>query len=263
MKMSNKLTLTGRRNKNVIVYRKRSLGRNCHGRITSGHKGGGHKRLIRIIDFKRNKLDIPAIVKSIEYDPNRNANIAMLNYLDGEKRYIVSLDKIKVGDKLISTNKSIKNYKTGNSFKVKEIPVNTSVNSLELRPKNGGKVARSAGSFVQILNSSEKGLTKIKMPSGELRYVNPECRATIGRISNKEYKNCKLGKAGRSRWLGIRPKVRGVAMNPVDHPQGGGEGKTSGGGHPVNKWGQLSKGFFTRNKKKSSNKMILKRRNKI
>jgi len=244
----------------LLVSNHRKKGRNCYGRITSRRRGQGHKRMYRLIDFNRNKLDIPAKVKSIEYDPNRSANIALLFYADGEKRYILSPEGIKIGDSIISTNNQLEEYNVGVCMPLKFIPLSTSVHSIELRPGSGSKIARSAGSSAQLI-SIEKNKAILKMPSGETRLVNANCRATIGIVGNKMHNRIKLGKAGRKRWLGIRPRVRGVAMNPVDHPMGGGEGRTSGGGHPVSPWGQFSKGFSTRIKSKITNSQILLRRN--
>ena len=234
-------------------------GRNCYGRITSRRRGGGHKRLYRKVDFRREKDDIPARVKTIEYDPNRTANIALIFYADGEKRYILAPKGVKVGDLIISSEKAVE-VKIGNNMPLKYIPPATRLHSIELEPKRGAKIARSAGMATQLIAVDEKGAT-LKMPSGELRLFNSDCRATIGEIGNSIHEKANFGKAGRKRWAGKRPRVRGVAMNPVDHPMGGGEGRTSGGGYPVSPWGQLSKGYPTRPKKKASSGMILIRRN--
>ncbi len=244
----------------LTVANHNSKGRNCYGRITSRRRGGGHKRLYRIIDFKRDKLDIPAKVQELEYDPNRSAHIALLAYADGEKRYIPAPQGLKVGDTIISTSKPIEDYTPGISLPLSCIPPSTTVHCLELQPGRGAQVARGAGVGVQLI-SVEGDRATLKMPSGEIRMVHSNCRATIGIVGNSDHRNEKIGKAGRNRWKGRRPRVRGVAMNPVDHPMGGGEGRTSGGGHPVSPWGQLSKGFPTRSKSKPTNAMILVRRN--
>ena len=236
---------------------KKSGGRNNHGRVTARHIGGGHKRSYRIIDFKRDKFDIPAKVFSIEYDPNRTSRIALLHYADGEKRYIIAPTGLKVGDKVISGSGS--DITIGNTLPLKEMPLGSFVHNVELKAGKGGQIGRSAGSAIQVM-AKEGEHAQLKMPSGEVRLVRLECLATYGTVGNAEQENISLGKAGRSRWLGIRSHVRGVAMNPVDHPMGGGEGKTSGGGHPVSPWGQKAKGLKTRKHKKESNKFIIKRR---
>ncbi|GAB4268452.1 MAG: 50S ribosomal protein L2 [Opitutales bacterium] len=238
----------------------RAKGRNCYGRITSRRRGGGHKRNYRIIDFKRNKFEIPAKVQAIEYDPNRSANIALLAYCDGEKRYILAPIGVKIGDVLVNTNQPVDEYKVGYSMPLKLIPPATTLHAIELLPGKGAQIARGAGVSAQLV-SIEGDKATLKMPSGEVRLVNSNCRATIGVVGNANHQNATVGKAGRSRWKGRRPRVRGVAMNPVDHPMGGGEGRTSGGGHPVSPWGQLSKGYPTRVKSKPSNSLILVRRN--
>jgi large subunit ribosomal protein L2 len=238
---------------------KKSGGRNVYGRITSRRRGGGHKRLYRKIDFRREKLDMPAEVLRFEYDPNRSAHIALVKYEDGEQRYMLAPNKLKVGDKIINATESA-DFKPGNSMPLKSIPPAMKVHNIELRPETKAQMVRSAGAGATLV-SIEKGMATIRMPSGEIRMVNSRCRATIGEVGNAEHGNASLGKAGRSRWKGRRPRVRGVAMNPVDHPMGGGEGRTSGGGHPVSPWGQLSKGFPTRKKNKLSNKLIVVRRN--
>jgi large subunit ribosomal protein L2 len=247
--------------KNLLVPIKRTGGRNSNGRVTSRHMGGGHKRFYRIIDFKRNKDGVPAKVASIEYDPNRSARIALLSYLDGEKRYILAPKGIKVGDRIESGEKV--DIKVGNTMPLKNIPIGTDVHNIELKAGKGGQMARSAGAYA-VLAAREGNYATLKMPSGEIRKVRIECRATIGVIGNSEHENISLGKAGRSRWLGIRPQTRGMAMNPVDHPMGGGEGKSKSGGgrkHPKSPWGQLAKGLKTRNKKKASTKLIVRGRN--
>lgn len=245
--------------KSLTVAIKKSGGRNNLGRVTSRHRGGGHKRKYRIIDFRRNKIGVPAKVFSIEYDPNRTARIALLHYADGEKRYIIAPEGLKVGATVTSGPGS--EIVVGNALPLKEIPLGSFVHNVEMKPGKGGQLGRSAGSSLQLL-AKEGDYAQLKMPSGEIRKIRLECMATYGVVSNAEHENISLGKAGRSRWLGIRPHVRGVAMNPIDHPMGGGEGKTSGGGHPVSPWGQKSKGLKTRKRKKESNKFIIKRRNK-
>ncbi|MCF8305979.1 MAG: 50S ribosomal protein L2 [Ignavibacteriales bacterium] len=243
--------------KSLTVSLKKSGGRNNLGRITTRFRGGGHKRKYRIIDFKRDKANIPAKVASIEYDPNRSCRIALLNYADGEKRYILAPEGLKVGETVISgTNIDIK---TGNALKLKDMPLGSFVHNVELKPGKGGQLGRSAGSSLQLM-AKEGSYAQVKLPSGEVRLVNLECMATYGSVGNSDHENLSLGKAGRNRWLGLRPHVRGVAMNPVDHPMGGGEGKTSGGGHPVSPWGQKAKGLKTRKRKNPSNKHIIKRR---
>ena len=243
--------------KSLTVYLTKSGGRNNHGRVTARHRGGGHKRQYRIIDFNRDKHGIPAKVFSIEYDPNRTSRIALLHYTDGEKRYILAPEGLKVGDKVISGSGS--DITVGNALPLKEMPLGSFVHNVELKPGKGGQLGRSAGASLQVM-AKEGDHAQLKMPSGEIRLVRLVCMATFGVVGNSEQENISLGKAGRSRWLGIRPHVRGVAMNPVDHPMGGGEGKTSGGGHPVSPWGQKAKGLKTRKHKKQSNKFIIKRR---
>jgi large subunit ribosomal protein L2 len=238
----------------------RAKGRNCYGRITSRRRGGGHKRLYRHIDFKRVKFDIPGKVTKIEYDPNRSADIALIVYPDGEKAYILAPNGVKIGSIILSTNKRVEEYIPGLSLPLRLIPAAMPIHAIELLPGRGAQIARGAGVSGQLLGIEGDQAT-LKMPSGEVRMVNADCRATIGVIGNADHQNESLGKAGRNRWKGRRPRVRGVAMNPVDHPMGGGEGRTSGGGHPVSPWGQLSKGFPTRRKSKPSNSMILIRRN--
>ena len=234
-------------------------GRNHHGKITSRRRGGGHKRRYRIIDFKRNKFGIEGEVFSIEYDPNRSSRIALIKYADKEKRYIIAPDGLKVGDKVISSKDDKVAFNTGNCMPLKFIPDGMLVHNIELKPGKGAQMARSAGAYARIM-ANEGGLITLKLPSNEMRMVSENCLATIGSVGNKSHENIVIGKAGRSRWLGKRPKVRGVVMNPVDHPHGGGEGKTSGGRHPVSPWGMPTKGFKTRKKNKLSNKFIVKRR---
>ncbi len=243
--------------KSLTVALKKSGGRNNLGRVTSRHRGGGHKRRYRIIDFKRDKKGVPAKVFSIEYDPNRTSRIALLNYIDGDKRYILAPDGLKVGDSVMSGSGS--EIKVGNALPLKEIPLGSFVHNVEMKPGKGGQLGRSAGTSLQLM-AREGKFAQLKMPSGEVRLVSVDCMATYGTVGNSDHENISLGKAGRSRWLGKRPHVRGVAMNPVDHPMGGGEGKTSGGGHPVSPWGQKAKGLKTRKKKNPTNKLIIKRR---
>ena len=245
--------------RSLTTYNHKKKGRNCYGRITSRRRGGGHKRAYRIIDFRRDKLDIPAKVQAIEYDPNRSANIALLAYADGEKRYILAPRGVSEGDTLINASKRIE-FSAGYSMPLAVIPPATKIHAIELHPGRGAQIARSAGQSAQLVSVDGDRAT-VKMPSGEIRYLNSACRATIGEVGNTEHEGQSLGKAGRSRWLGRRPRVRGVAMNPVDHPMGGGEGRTSGGGHPQSPWGQLSKGFPTRKKSNPTNSQILVRRN--
>ncbi len=234
-------------------------GRNNEGHLTTRHQGGGHKQMYRIIDFKRTKDAIPAKVASIEYDPCRTANIALLNYADGEKRYILAPYGVKVGDVLYSGTGS--DIKPGNALQLSEIPVGTIVHNVELRPGLGGQLARSAGTSIQLMAKEGKYVT-LRMPSGEMRMVLGNCRATIGQVGNIDQENINIGKAGRSRWLGIRPANRGVVMNPCDHPHGGGEGRSPVGRNPVTPWGKPALGAKTRNKKKASSRMIIKRRGK-
>ncbi len=243
--------------KSLTAPIKKSGGRNNLGHITLRFRGGGHKRTYRIIDFKRNKFGIEAKVASIEYDPNRTSRIALLNYADGEKRYILAPEGLKVGDKVMSGPNS--EIKVGNALKLKDLPLGSFIHNVELKPGKGGQLGRSAGTQIQLM-AKEGSNAQLKMPSGEIRIVNLECMATYGVVGNHDHENISLGKAGRKRWLGKRPTVRGVAMNPVDHPMGGGEGKTSGGGHPVSPWGQKAKGLKTRKRKNPSNKYIVKRR---
>ncbi len=245
--------------KSLTVALKKSGGRNNHGRITARHRGGGHKRKYRVIDFKRDKHGVPAKVFSIEYDPNRSARIALLHYADGEKRYIIAPNGLKVGDKISSGSGS--EISVGNALPLNDMPLGSFVHNVEIKPGKGGQIGRSAGSSLQLM-AKEGNFAQLKMPSGEVRLINITCLATFGMVGNSEHENISLGKAGRTRWLGKRSYVRGVAMNPVDHPMGGGEGKTSGGGHPVSPWGQKAKGLRTRKRKNPSNKYIVKRRKK-
>jgi large subunit ribosomal protein L2 len=244
--------------KSLLVSLKKSGGRNSYGRITARHQGGGHKQKYRIIDFRRDKRSIPATVASIEYDPNRSARIALLNYVDGEKRYILAPLDLKVGDMIISGPEA--DIKPGNSLPLRSIPLGTIIHNIELKIGKGAQLARSAGTFAQLM-SKEGKYSQVKLPSGEVRLVLQDCYATIGQVGNTDHENVNIGKAGRSRWLGKRPKVRGVAMNPVDHPHGGGEGRTSGGRHPVTPWGIPTKGYKTRTNK-TTDRFIIKKRSK-
>ena len=245
--------------KSLTVSMKSSGGRNAIGRLTVRHKGGGHKRLYRIIDFKRIKDDVPAVVAAIEYDPNRSANIALLHYADGAKAYILAPNNLKVGDKVLSGSKA--DIKTGNTLVLKDIPVGSLIHNVELRPGKGGQLARSAGTVAQLM-AKEGAYAHVRLPSGEVRLVHINCRATLGQVGNLDFENQKIGKAGRSRWMGIRPTVRGSVMNPVDHPHGGGEGRAPiGRKYPVSPWGKIAIGGRTR-KKKPSDKMIVRKRNK-
>ncbi|MBN2068744.1 MAG: 50S ribosomal protein L2 [Opitutales bacterium] len=259
-RVQNKVEVSKKRpEKNLTESLSKSGGRNNYGRITSRRRGGGHKRLYRLIDFRRNKFDVPATVEAIEYDPNRTANIALVVYADGEKAYIPAPEGLAVGATIVSSKSKVE-FNVGNNMPLREIPPSTKIHCIELLPDTKAQLVRSAGASARIVNIEGKNAT-LRMPSGELRLVNANCRATIGEVGNGTKAKEKLGKAGRNRWKGRRPRVRGVAMNPVDHPMGGGEGRTSGGGHPVSPWGQLSKGYPTRKKKLPSNKMILVRRN--
>jgi large subunit ribosomal protein L2 len=244
--------------KSLVKTLKKTGGRNNVGRVTTRHRGGGHKRRYRLIDFKRNKLGVPAKVAAIEYDPNRTVRIALLHYLDGEKRYILAPQDLQVGDEVVSAADA--DIKPGNSLPLQNIPAGTQVHNIELKPGKGGQLARAAGASAQLMAKEGKH-AHLKLPSGEVRMVPLECRATIGQLSNVLQENISFGKAGRVRWLGFRPHVRGVAMNPVDHPMGGGEGKSSGGRHPVSPWGVPTKGFKTR-KPKDSDRYIVKHRSK-
>ena len=238
----------------------KSGGRNVYGRVTSRHRGGGHKQLYRIVDFKRDLLDLPARVQAIEYDPNRSANLALIAYATGEKRYILAPEGLAVGATIVASNKATTNdFLVGNNFPLELIPPSTLVHAVELIPGRGAQIARSAGASLELI-AVENGQAQLKMPSGELRLVHPKCRATIGTVGNGDHNKQSLGKAGRARWLGKRPHVRGMAMNPVDHPNGGGQGKSKGGGgrqQLVSPWGQLAKGFPTRRRSKLSNSMII------
>jgi large subunit ribosomal protein L2 len=243
--------------KSLVEGLPRAAGRNCYGRITSRRRGGGNKRLYRIIDFKRDKFGIPAKVFSVEYDPNRSARIALLHYADGEKRYILAPVGISVGDEISAGDGA--DIKPGNALALKKIPVGTLIHNIELSPGRGGQICRAAGTYAQLV-AKEGKFALLRLPSGEVRNILATCLASVGQVGNVMHEKISIGKAGRNRWLGNRPKVRGVAMNPVDHPHGGGEGKSSGGRHPVTPWGKPTKGYKTRNKKKPSSKLIVKRR---
>ncbi len=242
--------------KSLLKVVKKNGGRNSNGRITCRHRGGGSRRQYRMIDFKRDKIGIPARVATIEYDPNRSARIALLHYIDGEKRYILAPLNLKVNDTIICGPEA--DIKPGNALPLRNIPLGTHIHNIELRIGRGGQIVRSAGAFAQLM-AKEDRYALIKLPSGEVRMILLECKATVGQLGNVTHENVSLGKAGRKRWLGRRPKVRGVAMNPVDHPMGGGEGRSSGGRHPCSPWGVPSKGYRTR-KNKKSNQYIIKRR---
>ncbi|MCX5802535.1 MAG: 50S ribosomal protein L2 [Proteobacteria bacterium] len=244
--------------KSLLSPLKKTGGRNNLGRISTRHIGGGHKRRYRIIDFKRDKFDIPGKVYGIEYDPNRSANLALIHYVDGEKRYILAPLGIKAGDIIVSSKKSDTEIKEGNALPLKFIPVGTFVHNVEMKSGKGGQIARSAGNYAQLV-AKEGNYGHVRMPSGEVRLINLSCMATVGQVGNLDHENITVGKAGKPRWLGIRPTVRGVAMNPVDHPLGGGEGRSKGGRHPCSPWGQLSKGLKTRRNKRTD-KFIVKRK---
>jgi len=245
--------------KRLTFGARKSAGRNNNGRITSRRRGGGHKRLLRLIDFRRDKDGIPGKVSTIEYDPNRSANIALIVYVDGDKRYILAPNGLKVGQTVLAGEGA--EFEAGNHLPLGKMPAGVNVHNVELHPGKGGQMARSAGNFCQLL-AKEGRYCVLRLPSGEMRRVLSECRATIGEVGNSEHSNINIGKAGRNRWRGRRPKVRGVAMNPVDHPHGGGEGATSGGRHPVTPWGQPTRGYKTRKKAHRTNKYIIRRRNK-
>lgn len=245
--------------KSLLAPLKSSGGRNNSGKTTSRHRGGGHKRRYRIIDFRRNKIDVPATVKSIEYDPNRSANIALLQYADGEKRYILAPKGVLVGEVLTSGPEV--EVKPGNAMPMDNIPVGSMIHNIEIKPGKGGQMARSAGTGAQLM-AVEGGMAVVKLPSGEMRRVQSKGWATLGVVGNQEHMGIVIGKAGRSRWLGIRPQTRGMAMNPKDHPHGGGEGRSKSGHHPVSPWGKPCRGYVTRNRKKYSGKLIISKRKK-
>lgn len=252
---------TAKPEKSLLEPIKKSGGRNNTGRVTSRHRGGGHKRMYRVIDFKRNKLDVKATVTTIEYDPNRTCRIALVQYTDGEKRYIIAPAKIKVGDVIVSSETA--EYKDGNCLPLRKIPVGLIIHNIELKPGKGGQMVRSAGGSAQLVGF-DGNKAQIKLPSGEIRMVSSDCKATLGVVSNGEHENILYGKAGRMRWFGVRPQTRGMAMNPIDHPNGGGEGRSKSGGgrqHLRSPWGQLAKGLKTRKKKKASTDLIIRRRN--
>jgi large subunit ribosomal protein L2 len=244
--------------KSLLLPLKKSGGRNNQGRVTCRYRGGGHKRFLRIIDFRREKLNIPAKVAGIEYDPNRSARIALLHYADGEKRYILAPLGVKVGDRLMAGEDV--EIRPGNAMPLGKIPLGTMIHNVELRKGKGAQIARGAGAYAQVV-AREGDIGHLRLPSGEVRLVRLECFATIGQVGNLDHENVTLGKAGKTRWLGRRPRVRGVAKNPVDHPMGGGEGRSSGGRHPCTPWGKITKGLKTR-KRKLSDKLIVKRRSK-
>ncbi|MFA4842425.1 MAG: 50S ribosomal protein L2 [Candidatus Omnitrophota bacterium] len=251
----------GKPEKSLLLPLKRSGGRNCYGRITTRHIGGGHKRMLRIIDFKRDIYEVPALVLAIEYDPNRSSRIALVQYPDNQKRYILAPLELKVADHVISSKQKDVEIKSGNCLLLRYIPQGTLIHNIELAKGKGGQIARSAGGYAQIM-AKEGNFAHLKLPSGEVRLVNLDCFATIGQLGNIEHEAITIGKAGRKRWLGIRPTVRGLAMNPVDHPHGGGEGKSGQGNpHPVTPWGKPTKGYKTRKHGKYSDKFIIKRRN--
>ena len=245
--------------KSLLAPLKSSGGRNNSGKTTSRHRGGGHKRRYRIIDFKRNKVDVPATVKSIEYDPNRSANIALLQYADGEKRYILAPKGVQEGE-ILTSGQEVE-VKPGNAMPMDNIPVGSMIHNIEIKPGKGGQMVRSAGTGAQLM-AVESGMAVIKLPSGEMRRVQSKCWATLGVVGNQEHMGIVIGKAGRSRWLGIRPQTRGMAMNPKDHPHGGGEGRSKSGHHPVSPWGKPCRGYVTRNRKKYSGKLIISKRKK-
>ena len=244
--------------KSLTKGKTESGGRNNHGHITAHHRGGGHKRRLRLVDFKRRKGDVTATVERLEYDPNRSAFIALINYEDGDQAYILAPQRLQVGDKVIAADRA--DIKPGNAMPMENMPVGTIIHNVEMKPGRGGQLARSAGTFVQLVGK-DQGFALLRLASGEVRRAPGECLATIGAVSNPDQQNVKIGKAGRNRWMGWRPSVRGTAMNPIDHPHGGGEGRTKGGRHPVTPWGVPTKGYKTR-KNKRTDKMIVRRRRK-
>ena len=247
----------GRPMKALVKGLSDKAGHNNRGRVTTRHQGGGHKKLYRFVDFKRDKVDVPGIVERIEYDPNRTAFIALIKHEDGEYRYILAPQRLKIGDAVVSSEKT--DVKPGNSMLLKNVPVGTIVHNIEMKPFKGGQIARSAGSYAQIMGR-DSGYVILKLSSGEVRLIKGECRGTVGSVSNPDHQNRSYGKAGRMRWMGVRPTVRGVAMNPIDHPHGGGEGRTSGGRHPVTPWGKGTKGKKTRSNKRTSQYIVKKRK---
>jgi large subunit ribosomal protein L2 len=244
--------------KSLLRPLKKTGGRNSSGKITTRHIGGGHKRRYRAVDFKRDKFEIPGKIYGIEYDPNRSANVALVHYMDGEKRYIIAPLGVKAGDVIISSKKADTEVKEGNAMLLRYVPTGTFIHNVEMKPGKGGQLARSAGGYAQLV-AKEGDVGQLRLPSGEVRFVHLTCMATIGQVGNIDHENVTIGKAGRPRWLGVRPTVRGMAMNPVDHPLGGGEGRTKGGRHPCSPWGQLAKGKKTR-KNKRTDKFIVKKR---
>ncbi|OPX96791.1 MAG: 50S ribosomal protein L2 [Syntrophorhabdus sp. PtaU1.Bin002] len=244
--------------KSLLLPMKKTGGRNSSGKITTRHIGGGHKRRYRAVDFKRDKFEIPGKIYGIEYDPNRSANLALVHYSDGEKRYIIAPLGVKAGDIIVSSKKADTEVKEGNAMLLRYVPAGTFIHNVEMKPGKGGQLARSAGSYAQLV-AKEGDLGQLRLPSGEVRFVHLTCMATVGQVGNIDHENVTIGKAGRPRWLGVRPTVRGMAMNPVDHPLGGGEGRTKGGRHPCSPWGQLAKGKKTR-KNKRTDKFIVKKR---
>ncbi len=254
--VSEELTKT-KPEKSLLEPLNKTGGRNCYGRVTSRHRGGGHKRRYRRIDFKREKINVPAKVASIEYDPNRTAFIALLHYVDGEKRYILWPKGLKVGDEVVSSAERT-DIRPGNTMPLDSMPLGTHVHNVEMKIGAGGQIVRAAGTYAQLM-AKESGYATLKLPSGEMRRINLRCRATVGELGNEQHENTNWGKAGKTRWLGRRPRVRGVAMNPVDHPMGGGEGRSSGGRHPCSPWGVPTKGYRTRKKKPSDNFIVRRR----
>jgi large subunit ribosomal protein L2 len=250
------LTPGAKPERSLTEHQTRTGGRNTHGRITSRFRGGGHKQRYRLIDWKRPKIGVPATVAAIEYDPNRTARLALLHYVDGDKTYILAPDGLSVGDKIVASRNA--DIKPGNSMPLRHIPLGTMIHNIEMRKGKGAQLVRSAGSGASLM-AKDGDYAQIRMPSGEVRMIHQDCQATIGQVSNIDHANVSIGKAGRTRWLGKRPHQRGVSMNPVEHPMGGGEGRTSGGRHPCSPWGQLSKGLKTRNNKRTD-AMIVKRR---
>lgn len=248
---------TDRPERSLVIKLNRTGGRNNNGRVTCRHMGGGHKRRYRVIDFKRNKVGVPAQVATIEYDPNRTARIALLVYADGEKRYILAPDGLEVGRTVLAGKDA--DILVGNTLPLRNIPLGTELHNIELKPGKGGQIARAAGTFAQLV-AKDGDYAQLRMPSGEIRKIHLDCSATIGKVGNLQHENVALGKAGRKRWLGVRPTNRGVSMNPIDHPHGGGEGRTSGGRHPVTPWGQPTRGHKTRHNKRTA-KFIVKRIN--
>ncbi len=251
------ITVGNEPERSLVEHQTSTGGRNTYGRITSRFRGGGHKQRYRLIDWKRNKIGVPGKVATVEYDPNRTARIALINYADGEKRYMLAPDGLKVGDSVISSRNA--DIKPGNALPLRFIPLGTTIHNLELKVGRGGQLVRSAGTAAQLI-AKEGDWGQVRMPSGEIRKIHLDCRCTVGQVSNVDHANITIGKAGRSRWLGKRPHNRGVTMNPVDHPMGGGEGRTSGGRQPCTPWGQLTKGLKTRHNKRTDG-MIIKRRN--